>query len=248
MGHERLTYRGRLWAAVLACGGTGVAVLSHRSAAAVWDLIPAPVGPVDITTLKASESTRAIRVHESRTLAPAEITTHQGLPLTTPSRTLIDLQDVLTPHRLNRTVHRAAHLRLLDTSTPSPSPGRRSRGLQKAAAQLTTTDPQITRTELEDRFLQLVHDAKLPTPRVNVTLHGYEVDFLWPAQRLIAETDGAATHLTATAFEADRARDADLLVHGYRVVRFTWRQVAYQPRRVAATLGGLLEPPAVTLR
>ena len=240
VGHTRLGSRGRLWAAVLACGGVEAAVLSHRSAAALLDLMPEPSGPVDITTLRASRSTRLIRVHQSRVLTPAEITTLDGLAVTTPSRTLIDLQDQLTPHRLKRLVHRAEHLRLLDAGTLTPSPGRRSRGLQTAAQSLVAAGPQITRTELEERFLALVDHAGLPQPQVNTLLHGCEVDFLWTAHHLIAETDGAATHLTATAFETDRARDAHLLLHGYRVVRFTWRQVLEEPRSVATTLQGLL--------
>jgi very-short-patch-repair endonuclease len=66
---------------------------------------------------------------------------------------------------------------------------------------------------------------KLPRPRVNATVAGYEVDFYWPDHSLIVETDGAATHLTATAFEHDRARDAHLTALGHRVIRITWRQM-----------------------
>lgn len=240
VGHGRLGSRGELWAALLACGGIDAAVLSHRTAAGLWDLMPPPAGAIDVTSLRRSASVPGLRVHRSRTLTPAEITTLDGLPITTPSRTLIDLQDQLTPHRLRRVVHRAEHLRLLDAGTLTPSPGRRSRALRAAAQSLATHDPKITRTEIEERFLALVDHAGLPEPQVNTLLHGYEVDFLWPAHHLIAETDGAATHLTATAFETDRARDAALLLHGYRVVRFTWRQVIDQPQGVAAILAGLL--------
>jgi very-short-patch-repair endonuclease len=67
-------------------------------------------------------------------------------------------------------------------------------------------------------------------------VEGHEVDFYWPAAKLIVETDGAATHLTPTAFEADRIRDAELTVAGYRVVRFTWRQLRDRPQTVARTL------------
>lgn len=105
---------------------------------------------------------------------------------------------------------------------------------------LVAAGPQITRTEIEERFHALVDHAGLPQPQVNTLRHGCEVVFLWPAHRLIAETDGAATHLTATAFETDRARDAHLLLHGYRVVRFTWRQILRQPQNVAAIVAGLL--------
>jgi len=155
------------------------------------------------------------------------------------SRTLIDFQDVLTPHRITRVVHRAEHLWLLDAKILTPSPGRRCRGLRQATAELATQDPQITRNDFEELFLVLVHDAGLPPPQVNTLLHGHEVDFLWPEQRLIVETDGRATHLTSTAFENDRA-DAHLTLHGYRVVRFTWRQVVCDPKRVTKILRGLL--------
>jgi very-short-patch-repair endonuclease len=50
-----------------------------------------------------------------------------------------------------------------------------------------------------------------------------EVDFFWPKQMLIVETDGWETHGTRAAFEADRARDAALMAAGLRVVRFSWR-------------------------
>jgi very-short-patch-repair endonuclease len=73
-----------------------------------------------------------------------------------------------------------------------------------------------------------------------VHLHGLEVDALWRTRRLVAELDGRATHLTATAFEDDRRRDASLTVAGFRVVRFTWRQVTREPSAVARTLRALL--------
>lgn len=180
MGHARLTYRGGLWAAVLACGGVDAAVLSHRSAAALWDLIPPPAGPIDVTSRRRSASAPGLRVHRSRTLTPDEIATLDGLPLTTPARTLLDLQEVLSPHRLTRVVHRTEQLRLLDARALTAPPGRRSRGLRDAANDLASTGPQITRSKLEERFLRLVHDAGLPQPQVNVRVHGHEVDFLWP--------------------------------------------------------------------
>jgi very-short-patch-repair endonuclease len=66
-------------------------------------------------------------------------------------------------------------------------------------------------------------------------------DFLWRRQRLIIETDGHATH---QAFERDRRRDQRLAVAGYRVVRFTWRQISHEPTRVASALRRLLAQPA----
>jgi very-short-patch-repair endonuclease len=103
----------------------------------------------------------------------------------------------------------------------------------------------ITRSELEERFLTLCRDADLPRPAVNTRIEvdgaTYEVDFLWRTQHLVAETDGWGPHRTQSAFEADRRRDADLLVAGLRVVRFTWRTVTREPDSVANTLRALLE-------
>jgi very-short-patch-repair endonuclease len=242
VGHTGLTARGRLWAAVLACGGPEVAVISHRSAAALWELVATPSG-VDVTTLRRSASAKGICVHRSRTLEPGDITAIDGLPVTTPTRTLIDLADVLTPHRLERACHRAEISRLLDAAVLlrrlAELPGRRTLALEAALDSLSP-GPQATRRQLEERMLALLARHDLPRPLVNSTVEGYEVDFYWPQARLIVETDGAATHLTATAFEQDRERDAALTVAGYRVVRFTWRQLTDRAGTVAGTLRALL--------
>jgi very-short-patch-repair endonuclease len=97
-----------------------------------------------------------------------------------------------------------------------------------------------TRSEVERRFLKLVSEAGLPKPLVNTRLGGYELDFLWPTERVIAETDGWAFHGDRAAFERDRRRDADLQARGFVVMRFTWRQVAEQPLGVIAGLSSVL--------
>lgn len=179
-------------------------------------------------------------MHRSRTLQPLNDVVHQhdGLPVTIVARTLVDLAQVLTPHQLQRTCTRAEVLRKLDRTEIERClvNGRRSRPLRRALDTLAQAEPQITRSELEERFLALVADAGLPRPLVNVHVAGFEVDFLWPRRRLIVETDGAAAHLTPKAFEEDRRRDAALQVVGFRVARFTWRQVACDARHVAMTL------------
>jgi very-short-patch-repair endonuclease len=242
VGHTRLTPRARLWAAVLACGGPGASLLGLRGAAAPWDLMPMPSGLIDVITLRRSGSRPGIRVHRSTSLEPQDITDIDGLPLTNPTRTLIDLADQLTPHRLQRVLHRAEILRILDVTAIharlASLPGRRSRTLRHALATLQR-GPDVTRSELEERFLALVAHYKLPRPHVNARVEGYEVDFYWPDHNLIVETDGAATHLKLAAFEQDRARDAHLTALGYRVIRITWRQLE-QPETVARLLLSLM--------
>jgi very-short-patch-repair endonuclease len=227
VGHPRLPYKGRLWAAVLATDG----VLSHRSAAAEWDLLPRPRGSVDVITTGGSRSQAGIRVHRTTTLDPLNdvVRDDDGLPRTTVARTLIDLADVLKPKELERVCERAELLRIMDAVKLA---GRRRLPV--------TSQPALTRSELERRFLRLVRRARLPKPSVNAFVEGQEVDFAWWAHKLAAETDGAAAHLTKAAFERDRRRDAALLRAGWRVVRFTYRQVVHEPEYVADTLKRLL--------
>jgi very-short-patch-repair endonuclease len=241
VGHSQLTSLGWRWAAVLACGGPGLAALSHRSAAAVWDLLPSPA-QFDVSTLANARSTAKIRVH--RGLQPQDITTIDALPLTTVARTLVDLATTLTPHQTERVVHRAEQLRLLDTRSLDEqlarAQGRPTKKLRAAVATLAAAEPDITRTVLEERFLALVLNAQLPRPEVNAMVGEKEVDFLWRAEQLIVETDGAATHLTAEAFEEDRRRDAVHSMTGFRTLRFTWRQVVDEPGFVAKAIATAL--------
>jgi very-short-patch-repair endonuclease len=89
-------------------------------------------------------------------------------------------------------------------------------------------------------MLSLCRRHRLPRPEVNVSIDRYIVDFLWPDQSLIVEVDGWESHGTRSAFEVDRARDARLAVLGYRVVRFTWRQVTSDAGDVAKTIRTLV--------
>jgi very-short-patch-repair endonuclease len=240
LGCRPLGFRGTLWAAVLARGGPGCAVLSHQSAAVLWDLLASVRGPVHVTTRHQSASTQAIRAHRSGTLEwSTDVTEIDGLPVTTVGRTLVDLADVLDPYKLQRVCHRAQHLGLLDVATIDPGPGRRTRALQAAFATLARAEPQVTRNDFEEALLALVDRAGLPAPRCNVPLLGYVADFVWPDDLVVVETDGR-DHRRASRYESDRERDAKMLLAGYRVVRFTWRQVTERPDYVVATLRALL--------
>jgi len=101
-------------------------------------------------------------------------------------------------------------------------------------------EPDHTRSELERRFLALCRRHRLPQPVVNARVGPFVVDFLWPGPALIAEVDGFRAHGGREAFESERARDAELKLMGYEVVRFTWRQLTEAPAQVATTLCKLL--------
>ena len=229
VGHDRVVGAGRMWVAVLAKGGPDGAVLSHRAAAGLWDLLPWPTGRIDVTTRRRRRSTRAIRVHCSRTLRPEDVTEIDGLPVTTVERTILDLADTENDRLLKHACHGAEHLRLLDANRIGPAPGRRTRRRDEALATLRHAPPQIARSELEERFLELARRAGLPPPLVNEDRGPYCLDFFWPDLGLVIETDGARTHNTDAAFHADRRRDVDLKVAGLETVRFTWDHIVNDP-------------------
>jgi very-short-patch-repair endonuclease len=206
-------------AAVIASGKR--AVLSHGAAAALWKLLAAPYGPVDVSV--ADDSGRArragIRLYRRRWLSQSEVTSHRGIPVTTPARTLADLRRTVAPALYRRAVRQAE------------VKGMRTDLEQRSVA---------TRSELEDRFLALCRKHRLPPPEVNVQIGRYEVDFLWRPQQVIAETDGYRYHRGNQAFEDDHDRDLDLRAQGYDVHRFTYRQVTDQSPRVAAAVRSAL--------
>jgi very-short-patch-repair endonuclease len=101
-------------------------------------------------------------------------------------------------------------------------------------------EPPITRSELERRFIALCDRFGIPRPATNVIVAGREVDGVWHEARLVVEIDSREHHMTTVAFEEDRARDADLMLAGYRVLRITWRRLRDEPEAVAETLRALL--------
>jgi very-short-patch-repair endonuclease len=238
VGHPRLTQHGRFLAAVLSYGEH--AVLSHRAAAVLWGLCRERSPRIDVTVPSGGGRRRrgAIIVHRSP-LPPAEVTVKEGVPVTTPARTLVDLADVLPRRALERAIDEAAYLRM-DLAELEPRRGRRGAGL--LARVLAEHDPGSTRTRspLEERMLSLCRRFGLSQPEINRVVEGHEVDFSWQDPRLIVETDGWDAHGTRGAFERDRVRDAELTAAGWRVVRITKRRLAREPDAVAQQLGGLL--------
>jgi very-short-patch-repair endonuclease len=238
VGHPGLTREAHLLSAVFACGEQ--AVLSHKSAAELWRLRPAQGPRVDVTVPSGGTRARRGAVIVHRSPIPADHrTVWQRIPVTTPTRTLVDLADCSTRRELERAIDEATYLGW-DLTSLQPVPGRRGAGMLAALLEEHHAGSTRTRSEFEERLLELCRNYDLPQPLVNHTIEGYEVDFIWPQARLIVETDGWAAHRTRTAFERDRLRDATLEAAGWRVIRITWRRLVREPELVAAQLARLL--------
>lgn len=247
VGHVHESVLVRRMAAVLTCGDG--AVLSHLSALAHWELRGSSAQKIHVTVPRrnGSRSRPGLGVHRSLVLPPSETTTRRAIPVTSVARSLLDAAAMLAPHALSRAVERSEILRLFDLDAVQRTV--RLHPTHPGAARLRDAierfrDDEITRSDLEAMMLGICEAHALPRPLVNHIVEGEEVDFLFGAQRLIVETDGRETHLTRAAFERDRARDAKLSVAGYRVVRFTYRQVLRDRSAIAETLRALLAQTA----
>jgi Protein of unknown function (DUF559) len=227
VGHAQHTAPARAMAAVLACDPG--AFLSHDSAAALWGVRPWPRIPEVTCALERRRP--GIRTHRTQTLTTTDVRKHRNIRVTSPSRTILDIQTRLTDAQLIRAINDlriAKHLRQTELNrllTDSPR-----------VKALIDPEEAPTRSPKEDEFLAFCHRYGLPRPRINVKLHGHEVDALFPDEKVIVEIDGWIFHNSRQSFEADRDRDADLAQYGYLTVRLTSERLANRPEHEAERL------------
>ena len=236
VGHLALTQRARWRAAVAACGPG--ALLSHRSAAALWGLPVAPGRLPAVTIGHGGRGVRSIEVHHARTIREEHRALLGGVPVTSVARTLADLAGLLSERRLRRAVVEAERLRLLRVG-PVLDLCRRGRRGSAVLRMIITSElaPAVAaKSELELRFLELCDAHGIPAPRVNVTLEGFMVDAYWPAAGLVVELDGDNFHRTAGDRRRDAARDRALSLAGHQVVRFGWDDVTSTAAATARTI------------
>ena len=230
-------------AAALAAGDG--AALSHTAAAALWGMRAWRDRIIHITG-PAQRSRPGIRFHCSR-LPADEVTVHDGIPVTTPARTLFDLAAVVSPAEFRRAVKEANVKRLWGPLSLGDLLDRHPRrpGAAAVRAVIEAPDRGVTRNDVEDALAALVRRARLPHPLFNTPLEigsrFLEPDCMWPEQRVIVEVDGYEAHGTRDSFESDRARDRALTAAGWRVIRVTWRQLRDEPEQIAQDLRALLE-------
>jgi very-short-patch-repair endonuclease len=225
VGHTVLKREGRWMAATLATHG----VLSHITAATAWGFAQS-AGAIHVTVPgdPGRARRRGLRIHRSRTLTSHDLAELDGIPVTEPHRTLTDLARTIEGRPLERAVNLAERRidfeRLRRTAPPA---------LRAVLASYTTS---LTRSKLEEMFLQLCDDHDIARPEVNTRVEGVECDFVWRDARLVVEVDGYKYHRAPSVFESDRAKDVELEIRGWRVLRFTWLQVERRPQWVARAI------------
>lgn len=240
VGRRELSAHGRWMAAVLSCGPR--AALSHRSAAALWELCREPDPIVEVSVPVATLRLRpGILVHRRLAIAADDITQRHGIPVTSPVCTLVDIAANAPRGRLEAAVNEADKRDLID-----PEQLRRALAAMKPRAgtaqlrrQLDRETFAVTESELERRFLPLARQAGLGVPRTGVYVNGFKVDFFWPDLGLVVETDGLRYHRTPSQQARDRLRDQAHAASGLRTLRFTHAQVWYDSEHVRSTLAAV---------
>ena len=245
VGHPALTLTGRFVAAVLACGDG--AALSWFACGAYWKFLRWEERLIDVTVPgTTTRSIAGLRVHRARSLDERDVWRRDGMLVTSPARTLLDLAAVLPPEALRRAARQAQAERRVNVRQLADLL-RRANGHHgvRALRAIVADGPTPTRSDLEDLLLDLLDDAGIERPEVNAPLRldGRRIvpDYLWRERRIALEADSRRWHADPLTRRNDDDKQAILEAHGYRVLRVDGLQIVDRPAqtvaRIAAALG-----------
>jgi len=224
-------------AALLACGPGSV--LSHGSAAALWEFGSEPGDLVEVSLPAGMRSRQpGIRVHRRAALRPHELTEHEGVAVTSPIRTLIDLATQLTPTRLERAVNEADKLERVraDALYAALADHGGEPGIGPLRRLLDPLHFRLSDSELERAMRPVAKRAGLPVPETKVWVNEFEVDFFWPELGIVVEADGLRYHRTASQQRRGLQRDQAHIAAGLWPLRFSHWQIASEPDHVRKVL------------
>ena len=245
------SWRRTLTAAILSEGD--LAAASHQTAAFLLGLIDRKGGEIHVVTRRWLRRPRPeIRLHESTDLTESDIIIVDGIPVTNPARTLVDLgatapwlvrgalgaalrSEMTTLDEIERFIARVARR------------GRRGVGVIRPLIRERRRWEQRTDSFLEDEFMAKVivrHD--LPEPVTQSTLADADgrfvcrADFAYPAAKVLIELDGFGSHSDESAFQRDRTKQNRAVLLGWTVLRYTWQDVMERPGAIAAEIRAVL--------
>ncbi len=244
VGHLAEVSYAEEWGAVLACGRG--AVVSHRRGIETFELIESKGGDIDISIPSRSRRGHpGIRLHRQPSLAPEDVgVTKEGLPITSPARALLDFATQAQPRELERAFHEALVQRLVTRKQVQELLARATGHQGVPILRPLVLDFEgltLTRSAAEELMLEIVRSARLPRPEVNARLHGYEVDFYWPAYKLVVEIDSRRWH--GHSLERDHRKNAYLRRKGFEVFRYMYTQLRDDRDAVIADLARATAAP-----
>ena len=239
----------RLWAAWLAAGPT--AVFSHRTAASRWEIHQAGTAMIELTVPRnRTPEPSGVILHRLADMQPDHTRWRDGLPLTSPARTLVDLGAVLGPRQVEKALERALIERLATVGQvwlvldDVARKGRAGVGVMRRILEGRPLGRKIPDGMLEPEMAKLLLDHGLP-PAVFQDLVEHEgrrirIDFAYPDLKIAIEVDGYVTHRTVDELQDDAERQNLLVELGWIVIRFSWRHITGAPDYVAARIRRIL--------
>ena len=227
------------------------AAASHRSAARLWGFrtvddeleiaVPFPRNP----------DSALAKVHRSRDLVPADVTEVDGIPVTTPERTICDLGLIFPDYEVHRILRHAIAVGLVlphdlwNMRIRTSDQGRNWTGVLHRVLDALPERVERVESGLELHFLEVcrAYEVPRPTPQLPVRVEGrnYRLDFAWSDYRVFVEIDGLAFHSTPEQVAADADRQDRLVRAGWTPLRFTHRDLTDRPMSSAAAVKALLQ-------
>jgi predicted transcriptional regulator of viral defense system len=236
VGQRRLTWEGRCMAAVLA---SNPSVASHFAAAWLWGLLRSKPETIHITARGPRPGKRDFIVHRAD-LTRRDLAWRDQIPVTSLSRTILDVAVTSRPRTVRRHLQLADELKVFDLREMEDllerTKGHRGQAKVRAALEVVDDRPVFTRSGLERRFLEVVREAGLPEPAMNFFVAGYELDAYWADHRFGVELDVYETHGSRLSFEEDRERDDALLLAGVETTRVTGPRLDREPGAVVDSI------------
>jgi very-short-patch-repair endonuclease len=237
VGWPRLTRERRWMAGVLACGED--AVLSHRSAAALWGIGAEKADEIDVSVRRRTRLRRSgIRVHSRSALSNDALARRDGIPVTGVVQTLIDIACELSPLAIERAVNEADKLDLVNPEALRAAlrDHEGESGVRPLRAILDARTFRLSDSNLEILFRAIAAEARLSSPLTKQMVNGFEVDFFFPDLGLVVETDGLRYHRTPSAQARDARRDRTHTLAGMTPLRFTHYEIKYEAPKVIQAL------------
>lgn len=237
VGWPRLTRKRRWMTGVLACGEG--AVLSHCSAAALWEIGTERRDVIDVSVTRRAElKRRGLRVRGRPSLCTMDTVARDGIPVTSPTQTLVDLATELPERAVERAVNEADKRDLLDPETLRAELENRAGepGVPLLSRLLDKRTFRLSDSDLEILFRPIAVAAGLPLPLTKQMVNGFEVDFYWPDLGLVVETDGLRYHRTPSTQTRDARRDRAHVLSGMTPLRFTHYEIKYESAQVRSEL------------
>jgi very-short-patch-repair endonuclease len=222
VGHAALTTEATFLSAVFAMAPA--ALLSHHAAAAMWGIRKPRRGDVDVIVVGRDVRSRpGIRVHQAGEIWEDDIAERDGIPVTSPARTILDLASVLSEHHLKRALAKAevegrlTHAQLRRQLERHP----RAKG-RRTLERVLDAGASRTRSALEAEVAELTGAT-----RINRIVAGHEVDLYFPDRSLIVEVDSERFHAASpTQLLLDAEKDGRLRASGMEVMRVRQRDPA----------------------